>query len=235
MKKQFKWQAGAAVRAALNALAHKRSTFNKAGKQLIGACGGNIFPADVYFIATCNRALQNFDAFRKVMAADYYSTAMILLRVQLDCVLRCHGLTMTGDPHGSAHKVMHGVKLSSLKDQEANVPLTDKHLKETFAALSPANTVIKQMYDLASGYVHLSESAIHHVLGQTVKTPTGQSQFYIGSAESNIPQGAKLQLVNAFDKVTEAFIALAEHWAETRHQFGEADELIQKYGPKQGS
>ena len=42
---------------------------------------------------------------------------------------------------------MHGEKLSSLKDQTANVKLSDKHLKETFAALSPANTVIKQMYD----------------------------------------------------------------------------------------
>lgn len=234
MKKQLKWQAGAAVRAALNALAHKRSTFDKAGKQLIGACGGNIFPADVYFIATCNRALQNFDAFRKVMSADYYSTAMILLRVQLDCVLRCYGLTMTGDPHGSAQKVMHGEKLSSLKDQKANVQLSDKHLKETFAALSPANTVIKQMYDTASGYVHLSEAAIHHVLGQTEKTATGQSQFYIGSAEPKIPQGAKLQLVIAFDKVTEAFTALAAHWAESRHQFGDPDDLVKKYGPKQG-
>jgi hypothetical protein len=234
MKKQLKWKAGAAVRAALRALAAKRSGFDKAGKQLLSACGGTIFPADVYFIATCNRALQNFDAFRKVMAADYYSTAMILLRVQLDSVLRSYGLTLTADPHEAASAVAQGTKLDKLKDKDGN-PLKDFHLVATFVKIAPANAAVKHIYELTSGYVHLSEAAMHHVLGQTKKTPDGQSGFYIGSAEPEVPVHAKLKLVQAFDKVTETFLALAADWVETRRRFGDADDLMKKYGPKQGN
>lgn len=215
----------------MSTLARKRSAFDRAGRQLLEACDGTIFPGDVYFIATCNRALQNFDAFRMAMTADYYSTAMILLRVQLDSVLRCYGLTLTLDPHEAAYEILQGKKLSKLKDK-SGVPLKDVHLVETFSKLAPSNAAILHIYDLSSGYVHLSRSAMNHVLAQTKTTTMGQRGFYIGSAEPEVPAFAKLQLIQAFDKITEALVELAAHWAGMRNQFGQVDELIKRFGPQ---
>lgn len=231
MKKKFKWKAGAAMRSALNTLASRRKLFDRAGKQLLGACAGKIFPADLYFIATCNRALQNFDAFRMAMKADYYSTSMILLRVQLDSVLRCYGLTQTEDPHATAQQILQGVKLSGLPDKHGK-QMKDFYLVELFCKLAEANKVIKHIYKLSSSYVHLSDSAIHHVLGQAKPIATGAHGFFIGSAEPDVPMLAKLQLVQAFEKVTDVFFDLALNWTTTRGQFGNVDDLIEEYGPK---
>lgn len=229
MKKKLRWKAGAPVRAALGRLARKRGVFDRAGKILLRSCDGSIFPADVYFIATCNRALQNFDAFRMAMTADYYSTAMILLRVQLDSVLRSYGLTLTIDPHDAAYEIMQGKKLSDLKDGNG-ARLHDGHLVKTFSQLAPHNSVVKHIYDLCSGYVHLSGSAMEHVLSQTKKMATGEHGFYIGSVESEVPTFAKLQLVQAFDKITEVFIAVALRWADNRDKFGEVEDLMKRFG-----
>lgn len=231
MKKKFKWKAGAAMRSALSTLAGRRKRFDRAGKQLLGACAGNIFPADLYFIATCNRALQNFDAFRMAMKADYYSTSMILLRVQLDSVLRCYGLTQTEDPHATAQQVLQGVKLSSLPDKHGK-QMKDFYLVELFCKLAEANKVIKHIYELSSSYVHLSDSAIHHVLGRAKLIATGEHGFFVGSAEPDVPMLAKLQLVQAFEKVTDVFFDLGLSWTTIRGQFGNVDDLIEQYGPK---
>lgn len=231
MKKKLKWRQGSTVRTALSKLARKRTAFDRAGKMLVSACQGSIFPADVYFIATCNRALQNFDAFRMAMTEDYYSTAMILLRVQLDSVLRCYGLTMLEDAHEAAYQIMGGMKLSDLRDRQGN-RLRDSHLVDLFSSLSPANSVIKHIYNLSSGYVHLSDSAMKHVLAQTRKVAMGQHGFYIGSAEPEIPAVAKLQLVQAFDAISDAFIRLVTQWAGSRSQFGDVDDLIRRFGPQ---
>jgi hypothetical protein len=235
MKKKLKWKANAVVRSALNDLIRKRKLFDRAGKELVKACDGYIFPADVYFIATCNRALQNFDAFSMAMKADYYSTSMVLMRVQLDSVLRCYGLTQTKDPHAAAQEVINGSKLSNLKDKLGK-KLIDSHLVDLVSNLAETNKVIKHIYTLSSSYVHLSDSAIHHMLGRARPMPTGTQQgIFIGSAEPHVPMAAKLQLVQAFERITNALIELTLDWANKRVNYENVDDLIKKYGPRSWS
>ncbi|MBB3291713.1 hypothetical protein FHT39_000352 [Mitsuaria sp. BK045] len=231
MKKSRRWRNGATVRSALSKLASQRRHFDTAGKQVITACAGSIFPADVYFMATCNRALQNFDAFQLTMKADFFSTSMILLRVQLDSVLRCYGLLQTTDPHDVATQVMNEVKLSKIKDKHGK-PMTDAYLVDLFSSISDANKAIKHVYSLSSGYVHLSNAAIGNLLSKAKPTDAGQHGFYIGAGEPEVPTKAKLELVQAFNAVTNVIFQIAAEWAKTRGTFGNDDDLIAKYGPK---
>ncbi len=231
MKKSQRWKEGTPVRTALNRLASRRRRFNGAGKQLIEACAGSIFPADVYFMASCNRALQTFDAFQLTMKADFYSTSMILLRVQLDSVLRCFGLLQTSDPHEVASEVVKGTKLSKLKDKHGQ-QMKDGYLVDLFSANAPSNNIIKHVYTLTSGYVHFSDAAIHNLLRKTRPTASGQRGFYIGAAEPDISAADKLHLIQVFEKVTDVIFELGTHWPEVRGSFGKVEDLIAKYGPK---
>ncbi|KAI1694085.1 hypothetical protein Ddc_22366 [Ditylenchus destructor] len=206
MKKRQRWRNGATVRGALSKLASHRRHFDTAGKQVITACAGSIFPADVYFMATCNRALQNFDAFQLTMKADFFSTSMILLRVQLD-------------------------SLSKIKDKHGK-PMTDAYLVDLFSSISDANKAIKHVYSLSSGYVHLSNAAIGNLLSKAKPTDAGQHGFYIGAGEPEVPTKAKLELVQAFSAVTNVIFQIAAEWAKARGTFGNDDDLIAKYGPK---
>lgn len=232
MKKNIKWSDKSAVNSALSRLGNKRRLFDRRGRELLKACDGNIFPADMYFIATCNRALQIFDAFGLTMKADYYSTSVILLRVQLDSLLRCFGLLQTANVHAVAHQVLHGTNLSKIKDKH-NQQMSDGYLVKLFSELSASNQVISHMYKLSSGYVHLSDAAIHHVMTKAMPI-SGSTQvgIYVGSTEPDVPVFAKLQLVQAFEKVTEALIGLFQDWASNRGSFGNVEDLKKEYGPK---
>lgn len=231
MKKSQRWKEGAALRAALGRLAAKRRHFVHAGKDLVTSCAGSIFPADIFFIATCNRALQNFDAFQMAMKADFFSTSMILLRVQLDSVLRGYGLTQTADPHETANAILNGAKLTKLKDKNGQ-PMTDANLVKAFCGIAEVNKSIEHIYGLTSGYVHLSGAAIHNVVSKSKKLPSGARGIYIGAVEPEVPMLAKLQAVNAFEKVTDVIFEMVRQWSSVRASFGDEEALIARYGPK---
>lgn len=231
MKKSQRWKEGAALRTALRRLAGRRRRFEHAGKDVVTACAGSIFPADIFFIATCNRALQNFDAFQMAMKADFFSTSMILLRVQLDSVLRGYGLTQTTDPHETANEILNGAKLTSLKDKNGQ-PMTDANLVKSFCAMSDANKSVEHIYGLTSGYVHLSGAAIQNLMSKSKKLPSGARGIYIGAAEPEVPMLAKLQAVNAFEKVTDVIFEMARQWSSRRGSFGDKEALIARFGPK---
>lgn len=83
---------------------------------LAESCAGEFFPCDVLAISILNRSLELSAGFCLVARAMLYSPGVCLLRVQLDSVLRFHGVANTPEPHETANCVLNGIKLSSLKD-----------------------------------------------------------------------------------------------------------------------
>ncbi|GAB1057730.1 MAG: hypothetical protein WAqMacA_41010 [Shewanella algae] len=200
--------------------------FEPLGKELFKVCDGKLFPADALFLSSCNRALQVLDSFILLIKNDYYSCSMALLRLQLDTVLRLHGLTKTKDIHASANKVIQGTKLSNIKDKKGK-KLQDGYLVDLLAIQNPW---IKHVYKLCSGYVHLSDSSFYHLIKKSESIPqSGEREFYIGSDESEIEEQHKLELIQAFKVATIGIQKLVTEWIEKRHHFGTNEELEKLY------
>lgn len=200
--------------------------FEPIGKELFTACDGKLFPADAFFLASCNRALQVLDSFILLIRTNYYSCSMALLRMQLDTVLRLHGITKTENIHESANKVIQGGKFSNLKDK-SDESLRDWYLVEL---LSKKNPWVRHVYKLCSSYIHLSDSSFKHLMMKSEQTSqSSERMFYIGSDESEIDEAAKIELIQAFRVSTIGIQNLAVEWIEKRHEFGTNEELGKVY------
>lgn len=90
-----------------------------------------------------------------------YSSAIALVRMQLDSVLRLYGIISSGDRHLFAERVMHGVLLCELKDKTGK-KMTDRRLEDEFKKLAPW---AEELYEHCSGYIHLSSNHITYFLG----------------------------------------------------------------------
>ena len=203
-----------------------RKNFEPIGKKIFEVCGGTLYPADVLFLASCNRSIQVLDGFLLLMKNSSYSCSMALLRIQLDTILRLYGITQTKDVHESANEIIKGTRLSDIKDCTGK-KLQDGHLVNL---ISVQNPWVRHVYKLCSGYIHLSDMSFYHLIGLSETVPNSTERvFYIGSNEEHVEEQYKLELIEAFKVITVAVQSLTNDWLENRHHSGSFEELAKKY------
>ena len=86
------------------------------GGAIFAACHGTLFPCDGLAYAVLDRSLNLLKGFCLLLRNGGYTSGAALLRMQLDNVLRFHGVVTTTDPHGIASDVINGTPLNKLKD-----------------------------------------------------------------------------------------------------------------------
>lgn len=203
-----------------------RSNFEQVCKNLLEECEGKLFPADILFLASCDRAIQVLDGFSLLMKNGNYSCCMALFRLQLDTVLRMYGITKTKDIHESAHRVICGTKLSDIKDSSGK-KLRDAYLVELFAV---DNSWVTDVYKICSGYIHLSNKSIYHLVDKAKKISNSTDRiFYIGSDDEYIDIQDKVELLEAFNLITNAVQKFIYEWITNRLKFTTFEDLLKKY------
>ena len=196
-----------------------------AGNALFDACSAELFPCDLIGYSVLERSLHLIKAFRLIIENGGYSTAVGLLRMQLDNILRLNGVIMSGDPHHVANLLIQGTALSKIKDRSGQ-PMRDARLVEM---LQKNNHWVKGVYALASGYVHLSQEHILQFTSRCPLKPDGSRDFCIGDEEDHIPESHKTNLVGGFALVSRGVPRLITEWAQVRHVFGSNKELKMRF------
>lgn len=200
---------------AIDELEQLRDKHGEAGTQLIAISGGKLFPCHALYLSILNRSLELFDGFILLTKNNNYGCCMALLRLQLDNVLRFLGVLHTKDIHETANEIFNGTKLSSLKDRKGE-KLRDAYLVEL---LSKENTWVPHIYSLTSGYIHLSDQHVHHMLGKPTVGGSGLRDFCVGASADHVSIQHKIELIKAFKTITTGVFALLT----------ELDKLSQKY------
>ncbi|HEX5513075.1 MAG TPA: hypothetical protein VFY81_01660 [Gammaproteobacteria bacterium] len=195
-------------------------------KLVFGRCGGSLFPVDVLVLAVVNRSLQLRKSFHLLIENGCYTTAVALLRLQLDNVLRLYGVLQTSDPHATAHKVIGGKSLRSMKDKDGK-PLHDAHLVDL---LAPKIPWLRHVYNLCCSYIHLSDQHFYHLLAQSaVIDVDGTRNVTVGDGDDHVVIEHKRQAIQAFIAITEGLLSLANSWVKTGAAFGSCTELRQRF------
>lgn len=128
------------------------------GKQLLELIGLSEFA--LFCIAILNRTINLNRGFITLIKDSNYIAAAPLVRLNLDSLLRLFASTQVEfDYETFAQKVRKGEKISNMKDKKDGIKLKDfvlvKRLKE-IKGLSWVGNV----YDVGSGFVHLSKNHI---------------------------------------------------------------------------
>lgn len=205
----------------LSALDDLQASHEHAGRALFASCSAELFPCDVLAYSALERSLHLIKGYRAVVGNGGYSSAVGILRMQLDNILRFHGVVLTKNPHQVASDMLRGTPLSKIKDR-TGAAMRDARLVELFEKRNPW---VRAIYKLASGYIHLSQEHMLHFLSRCPVKPDGTRDFSIGDEEDHIPNGHKEALQNGFIIVSRGVPLIINQWAEVRNLLGSNNQL----------
>jgi hypothetical protein len=197
------------------------------GAALFEKCEGNLFPCDQLAMVLLDRSLNTVAGFVLLLKNHGYICGVGLLRMQLDNILRFHGVVKSGDAHGVAEKVCSGTPLRKLKDSRGH-NMTDANLIELLQERNPG---VAEVYSDSSGYIHLSDQHFLHFLARCGRDEEGRRLISIGSNDDHLSIEHRYSLIDAFAVVTRGVPEAVSQWTLFRHQYGDFDTLRQRFSP----
>jgi len=112
--------------------------------------------ASHYVYSLINRAISLNRGFLTLTQVDNYSTAVSLIRLQVDTCLRLYALSLSDNWEEFYNTIMDGKHIRNIKDRDGN-KMTDNYLVTKYDKIVPG---FKELYQNTSGFVHFSDSHI---------------------------------------------------------------------------
>lgn len=122
-----------------------------------GVIGEHLFKEDLFFSSAIGRTVDILDGISNLLETRNLTCAGILVRIQLDNLMRVFAAFIAADRSEFIKKVLKGIPVRKLYDDEGN-KMTDYNLRKRISVYCPE---IDDVYVKASGYVHFSDIAIH--------------------------------------------------------------------------
>jgi len=198
---------------------------NATGRALFEACHGDLFPMDALAMTVLDRSLSLVQGFTLLVRNGGYTPAAGLVRMQLDNVIRLHGITSQPDPHDVASRVIAGKRLDQLRGVDGK-RMRDANLR---ALLSKANPWVDHVYSVSSGYVHLSDQHVRHFMQRSAINAAGSRDVAIGTTDDYLRDEQRIDLVNAFCGVTRNVLKVVSRWVDHRDRHGDRSELAARF------
>ena len=131
----------------------------------------------------------------------------------------------SGDPHEVANAIINGTALREMRDG-SGMKMTDTRLVKVFATNNPW---VRDVYELACGYVHLSDHHIRHFLARSKQNAAGLRDFAIGDEDEHVSGEHKVQLIDAFAVLTRGVLGMVRQWSAVRDAYGSNEQLRSKF------
>lgn len=180
-------------------------------QELLEAYGRKFYPLDLLFLAAINRSRSYTGAFLELMKKENYLAAVPMIRQQVDSILRLSASRLVKNPHEFAQRVLAGEAIRKIKDMHGN-KMTDAYLLTTFKHENPW---IEGVYSAGSGFIHLSEKHIFGIL--TDINDDGVFNICISETQSFVPEGNRIEAVEAFYQSVMSIFELCDSWIFTKN------------------
>jgi hypothetical protein len=182
---------------------------------VLGADEKKMFHVDLVVVGAVQRSLSLIDGFTSLVEARNALTAIPLVRLQIDSVIRIYACWLVKDPAEVAKALLDDKPLSKVQSADGK-SLTDRTLYEAAAEHYAWMPVV---YQQTSGFVHLS---VRHISAPITKTSdSGELEMRIGPGRTWTEQDI-LEALEAFRQATLALIHLCWSWLQTK-QCGTSD------------
>jgi hypothetical protein len=208
--------------------------------------GRVLYHSDLVLLSFIARSFELIDAF--VGAVDRWNLSLgsVIVRLQVDNVLRAHLIATSPEPHAILVHLLNGEPLQRYRLPERQVLMlppadrkdnraTDKNLRSLAAAVHPW---VDELYETASQWVHHSAA---HVLTTWKVTPDDTTGAISGRIPVDVEQfdeGFLMGLLGAMLRASDGLLAYAEGWAEQKREWmaaGDQGALASKPPSPQGT
>lgn len=142
----------------LNERLQKLRELREAAKQIgAGIIGDSLYKEDLFFTSALDRSVSLLDGIVIMLKERNLTCVGILVRSQIDNCMRIFAAFIAEDKNTFIDGFLQGKKISDFKDNRGN-KMKDFILRER---LEDYDSQISDVYKKASGYVHLSNVALH--------------------------------------------------------------------------
>lgn len=125
-----------------------------------GIIGETLTKDDFFFCASLDRCLRLTDGIILLLRERNLTCSGALLRLQMDNCMRTYAAFIAEDRTKVINCIIDGTPINKQRDTTGN-RMTDGYLKNT---ISQYDSVFAQVYNQASGFVHLSEKAFYQTV-----------------------------------------------------------------------
>jgi len=199
----------------LDALMILKDRHREVGQKIHSACSGNYLPMDIFSVVALGRSLHHFDGFLHLLEKDNGQCAVIVLRAQLDTLLRYWAHSLFDDPHKFATDVLNGTQIRKMTDPcSPKNKLTDRYLNGEFGKL---HDWIPELYDGCCSFAHFSNQHFWLLINQcgNLDPETGERDITITSKDQ-LSDEDRGKLIDAFGSVTKLLLELVKAWSRKK-------------------
>lgn len=137
------------------------SSYRKKGlelsKQIIGE---TLYKEDLFFCSAANRCLALIDGLTMMINARNLTCVGALLRLQMDNCMRTYAAFIAENKDEVIDCILTGESIRNKRTNDG-LKMSDKTLREKINEIDP---LFSQVYEQASGYIHLSEKAFYQTV-----------------------------------------------------------------------
>jgi hypothetical protein len=190
--------------------------------------GRVLYHADVLIVSLIARSFELIDAFVEGVDRWNLSVGSVLVRLQVDNVLRAHLVATSPEPHAVLLHLLSEEPLHKYRLPRSQVLIlpdrgddraTDKNLRSLAATIHPW---VDELYETASKWVHHSAA---HVLTTWAVTPDETTGAISGRIPVDVDQFDEefvSGLLGAMLRASHALLAYAEGWVDKKRELIEA-------------
>ena len=206
----------------LEKIIHRYNELRETGVSLAqDIIGQSLAKDDPFFCASLDRCLHLIDGIISMFRDRNLTCAGSLLRLQMDNCMRTYAAFIAKDKENVIDCLIYGTPIKNELDINGK-KMTDFHLKEAVAKLDPK---FKQVYNQASGYIHLSEKAFYQTV--TDIDNDGKLTLQVGHPLPEKRNEALLECAEAFYHFVLLHYKMLNAVAESKKRFDKLQEKTQ--------
>ena len=178
----------------------------------VGVIGRSLLIEDFFFCASIDRCLNLIDGFISMLRNRNLTCAGALLRLQMDNCMRSYAAFIAQDKEAVVNCIISGEPIKRQLSLDGN-KLTDGYLKKE---LSKIDSRFENVYNQASGYIHLSEKAFYQTV---VNCEDYHIDIQVGRALPKKRNTVLVEAADAFVHFVELHFKMLEAVAESKKRF----------------
>lgn len=177
-----------------------------------GIIGETLTKDDLFFCASLDRCLRLTDGIIPLLKERNLTCAGALLRLQMDNCMRTYAAFIAEDRTKVIDCIIDGTPINKQRDT-TGTRMTDGYLK---TAISQYDSVFAQVYNQASGFVHLSEKAFYQTVADV---SDGKIALQIGHALPEKRNDPLLECAEAFCHFVKLHYKMLDAVVESKTRF----------------
>lgn len=186
--------------------------FIQSGARFITAGDGKLHTMDLFALAVNNRAFSLVNGFVSLAIENNYSSAVPLIRIQIDNALRFFASTLVSDYDEFFLKYLNGIAIGNIEDYQG------KQMKDNYLArlLNKHFKGILELYKYYSGHIHLSNEHFS-IMSKIVNPDSKKIEIKVGDFDFFDAQ-QKIDFVKHMLDASRVVLIVVEQWRFQKDQ-----------------